>query len=55
VEDLVLVDLDKDEVTMLNFQETVPKIPKTLCEEFKKRSCGLTCVIWIITIIPVMM
>lgn len=37
----MIVDLDKDDVKLKNFQEILPKMPKEACEDFKKRSCGL--------------
>ena len=40
----MLVDLDKDEVNTVNYQESVPKMPMTVCEDFKKRCCELMCV-----------
>ena len=33
----MVVDLDKDEVKMVNYQENIPKMPKEVCEDFKKR------------------
>ena len=40
----MLVDLDKDEVNAVNYQESVPKMPMAVCEDFKKRCCELICV-----------
>ena len=37
------MDLDKGEVNMINYQESIPKMPKDVCEDFKKR-CHVLCV-----------